>query len=995
MQRELRQVSASLKALKADASARNVANDIKKMGYEASSATGIVRKLIGTFQGLGALRLFGAIGALYALRQALLGVKTAMITAAEFEKSISNINTLYDDAGQSVAALEKGIKQLVKTLPISPNELGSAAYQIVSAGITDTAEAMKVLEASGKLAVAGLATTAESADILTSAVNTFRMEGLEANQIADILFKTVKSGKTTIAELAQSFGATAPTVAEAGVKLADFQAATAALTTTGLPASQAQQSLRQAIAGLLKPTSEMQKLFEVINVKDGRELIATSENLQEVFAKLRDASISNNLSLEEAVGSVESLTAVYGLTGSVADAYASTLDQLAGGTQKLDQAFLKQQGTMSAQWMLVKNQLNVAMADLGARVFPLVIDAVNKAISIIESFIRAYKESEQFIKRVLIPTIVLLVAQFAALKVAMSIIGVVNALQGGFIGLKAALAIGAAIKAVTLQLAALRTAFGLLAGPIGIIIGLLTAVGVAAWNAYKDIQKTEVAIKESFDKSKSYVADFENSYTDKMAKAEKANSGLVKSLQATEADIALINAKLSEQQSVTTNSGFFGLIDQTETFDKYQGEARQNLINLKKQLQDQAVNLRKQIENDADAKIDLAKVLGIGGGNNVPEFKLPKFDFPVIDFDKEDTTKKTEQMVDSLLNIVSRLGDGLNNLREKYDDIKKSGKEAISQITDASKQKLQNLNSQISDIRDNIAKLDAEFARQRGSDRQGLAESFIAAEESVKSLKEELIRATDAQDILDIKSQIADQESALNATKDTQTQFAKEIAEAKRRASLSQLERDIEDFNTRRQLAQDEYNENKNVLLQRLSDLKNEREEEKKLAEQKIAEAKSVTDQKLKELQREKVALLQKNVQELVAEFDKSAAIKQLIKQAQDFRVNATQNAFNAIKNDVEKEIELYEKLARAIEKAADARSSGKARSSRDTGGTIQQTGLYRLHQGEEVLTRREAGGGVGGGVNVYITGGTYLSEDAAEQIGDLLIDRLQAQFRV
>jgi len=62
------------------------------------------------------------------------------------------------------------------------------------------------------------------------------------------VFRTVKAGKTTISELAQGFGAVVPVVAQSKIKLDEYLASVAALTTSGLPASQAQTQIRAAIA---------------------------------------------------------------------------------------------------------------------------------------------------------------------------------------------------------------------------------------------------------------------------------------------------------------------------------------------------------------------------------------------------------------------------------------------------------------------------------------------------------------------------------------------------------------------------------------------------------------------------------------------------------------------------------------------------------------------------------------------------------------------------
>lgn len=74
----------------------------------------------------------------------------------------------------------------------------------------------------------------------------------------------MKAGKTDIAQISQAFGATAPIISAAGISLEEFSAATAALTTSGLPASQAQGALRQATISLIKPTKEMKELLNSV-----------------------------------------------------------------------------------------------------------------------------------------------------------------------------------------------------------------------------------------------------------------------------------------------------------------------------------------------------------------------------------------------------------------------------------------------------------------------------------------------------------------------------------------------------------------------------------------------------------------------------------------------------------------------------------------------------------------------------------------------------------
>ena len=193
--------------------------------------------------------------------------------AIAFEEKMSNVSTLIDAQTESISDMGDQVLDLSKKLPGPIEELTSSLYDIRSAGVS-AADQFNVLEQSAILAVAGLSTSSEATNIMTSSLNAFASQGLTASETADILFKTVKFGKTTIAELSQAFGATAPIIQSAGVTLEDFSSATAALTTLGTPATQAQNQIRASVVSLQKPSEDMIRVFKKLGVTTEKELIA-------------------------------------------------------------------------------------------------------------------------------------------------------------------------------------------------------------------------------------------------------------------------------------------------------------------------------------------------------------------------------------------------------------------------------------------------------------------------------------------------------------------------------------------------------------------------------------------------------------------------------------------------------------------------------------------------------------------------------------------------
>tara|TARA_Y100000310_G_scaffold304046_1_gene342867 strand:+ start:3349 stop:4986 length:1638 start_codon:yes stop_codon:yes gene_type:complete len=305
------------------------------------------------------------------------GLASSIKKAAEFEKQMSNISTLISgDSTEAMGRLKKGIMEMAQEIPVSQEDLGVAMYDVLSAGVAGAAEQMGVLEHSAKLAVAGIGTTQEAVDIMTSAINAFGLDSSDAESISDTLFKTVSAGKNTVSQLSQAFGATAPIVASAGFTLEDFSAAVATMTANGAPASQAQNSIRQAVVALQKPTKEMSQLFEKMGVKDLPEMVASGMSMGEIFRDLTIAADGNADTLGRAVGSVEAMNSVITVGEILNENYTATFGGMVEGAALVGEAFEKQAATAAANFQLMENSLDQLKIAIGDILLPYVIIAV-------------------------------------------------------------------------------------------------------------------------------------------------------------------------------------------------------------------------------------------------------------------------------------------------------------------------------------------------------------------------------------------------------------------------------------------------------------------------------------------------------------------------------------------------------------------------------------------------------------------------------------------
>ena len=100
---------------------------------------------------------------------------------------MSNVGTLLDGNKALMGEFGQDILDLASKVPVPVGELAEALYDVVSA-TGDTSNAMAILKESAELGKAGIGSTAEATNLLTTAMNAFKGEGLSSADIADTLF---------------------------------------------------------------------------------------------------------------------------------------------------------------------------------------------------------------------------------------------------------------------------------------------------------------------------------------------------------------------------------------------------------------------------------------------------------------------------------------------------------------------------------------------------------------------------------------------------------------------------------------------------------------------------------------------------------------------------------------------------------------------------------------------------------------------------------------
>jgi len=330
-----------------------------------------------------ATKTFSKVGKASVAFASAIGVM-AINAAVKFEKQMASVSTLLDgDVDKSIKNLTYGIEDLLRTMPVTADELGIAAYDAVSAGFGETADTLLVLDAASRLAVGGLGTVKEATLLTTGALNSFGMSAEDADEAADILFKTVKKGTTTVSELTQSFGNVAPIAVDTGVSLKELSAATAAVTTTTMKASAVQNSLRQLFLEMTSDTTKLAGAFEQMGVSNVKAAVE-AEGFVPLLERMKvELGLTDN-EFKNLISSAEAKTVAMGLLGSQSDEYIETMASMQDGTNALTDAVDKQSESSAAQYQMLKNNLNVELTHLGNTILPALVNGmglVNTAIN--------------------------------------------------------------------------------------------------------------------------------------------------------------------------------------------------------------------------------------------------------------------------------------------------------------------------------------------------------------------------------------------------------------------------------------------------------------------------------------------------------------------------------------------------------------------------------------------------------------------------------------
>lgn len=171
---------------------------------------------------------------------------------ADYDRAITNVRAITKETEEQFEVTRRRVLEIASSYGRAAREVGDAMAQIVGAGF-EGAESFDTLEASTRLAKAGLVSVDAATNVLIGTLNSFQIKGSQAQDVAGKLLSTVDIGIVTFEQLANRLGLVSPVAASANVRLEEMLGILALLTRNGVNFSQAVTQTRSAILKLVAP----------------------------------------------------------------------------------------------------------------------------------------------------------------------------------------------------------------------------------------------------------------------------------------------------------------------------------------------------------------------------------------------------------------------------------------------------------------------------------------------------------------------------------------------------------------------------------------------------------------------------------------------------------------------------------------------------------------------------------------------------------------------
>ena len=225
----------------------------------------------------------------------------------DFMTRMAEIQSLSPGVSTSLDSIAEHVAELSRQFNVPVAQVAEAQYQAISNQFTTTAQQTELLTAALKLSKVAVMDAGQAVNLVAGALNAYRMDSSQAEQVAAQFFATIQVGRVRGEELASVLGRVMAVSSELGVSLEELNAMMVTLTISGVKPAEAATALRSAMMALIKPSQDLKKELHELGFESGPQMIAAL-GLEGALLKLRDSTDENMSAFAKLIPNVRAIS---------------------------------------------------------------------------------------------------------------------------------------------------------------------------------------------------------------------------------------------------------------------------------------------------------------------------------------------------------------------------------------------------------------------------------------------------------------------------------------------------------------------------------------------------------------------------------------------------------------------------------------------------------------------------------------------------------------
>ncbi len=403
----------------------------------------------------------------------------AVKTAADYESAMSNVKAITGAVGNDFKKLEKLGKDLGASTAWSAKECAEAMQYTGMAGWT-AADNVAGLKGILDLASASGTDLARTSDIMTDAISAFGYKASDSAKFADTMTKACTSANVSVETLGESYKYCGAICGTMRYSIDEVTTSLAAMGNMGIKGSQAGTTLKNAISNMAAPTKNMKAAMDDLKIsitnQDGsmKSWGDVIKNLQTSFKGLTQ---DQQAAYAKQLFGKESMAGMLAIINTSTKDYNALADAIKNSGGAANEAAQTQLDNLNGQLTLLKSALEGAAITIGDKLTPYVKTAVGWVQKATDWF-NSLSDAQ-------VTSIMKWAGTAAAIGPCILIFGKVVTGIGKAVSIFGKIS-GAVAKAGSVM--------ALITSPAGIVIGVLTAIAVAAVLVVKNWDKIKPVI---------------------------------------------------------------------------------------------------------------------------------------------------------------------------------------------------------------------------------------------------------------------------------------------------------------------------------------------------------------------------------------------------------------------------------------------------------------------------------------------------------------------